>query len=184
MKLKPDNTVVEEAFEKFEDVLDVISAMLNDDYISVSNFARVLNKILDTDRVTASKLNRVLAKAGVIKKVNKKDYNLLHQQGVKASRYVLGDFRFPPYVLGDTRLTTYSKLKYCDDYSFYMFHGYIYLWALEIDVIHEDVTDEMAIKLINLMKRKKYADVNTVKANLKTFQILMKYLFPIGMSLQ
>jgi len=64
-----------------------------------------------------------------------------------------------------------------------MFHGYIYLWALEIDVIHEDVTDEMAIKLINLMKRKKYADVNTVKANLKTFQILMKYLFPIGMSI-
>lgn len=175
MKSKSDiNKAVVQAMEEFEDVLDVICAMLNDDYISVSNFARVLNKILDTDRITASKLNRVLAKDGVIKKVNKKDYDLLHQQGVKASRYVLGD----------TRLTPYSKLKYCDDYSFYMFHGYIYLWALEIDVIHEDVTDEMAIKLINHMKRKKYADVNTVKENLKRFQLIMLNWFPIGISLK
>lgn len=172
MKLKQDNKAIEEAFEKFEDVLDVISAMLNDDYISVSNFARVLNKILDTDRVTASKLNRVLAKVGVIKKVNKKDYDLVHQQGVKASKYILGD----------TRLTPYSKLKYCDNYSFYMFHGSIYLLKLEIDVIHNEVTDEMAIKLIDRMKRKKYVDVNTVKANLKRFQLIMLNWFPIGMS--
>lgn len=175
MKSKSDiNKAIVQAMEKFEDVLDVIYAMLDNDYISVSNFARVLNKILNTDRVTASKLNRVLDKLGVVKKVKKQDYEILHQQGVKASRYLLGD----------TRLTPYSKLKYGDDYSFYMFQGYIYLFALEIDVIHEDVTDEMAIKLINLMKRKKYADVNTVKANLKTFQILMKYQFPIGMSLK
>lgn len=168
METKSDiNKAIVQAMEKFEDVLDVIYAMLDNDYISVSNFARVLNKILNTDRVTASKLNRVLDKLGVVKKVKKQDYELLHQQGVKASRYLLGD----------TRLTPYSKLKYGDDYSFYMFKGYIYLLALEIDVIHEDVTDEMAIKLINLMKRNKYADVNTVKANLKTFQILMKYLF-------
>lgn len=175
MKTKSEiDEAVVQAMEEFEDILDVIYAMLDNDYISVSNFARVLNKILDTDRVTASKLNRVLAKAGVIKKVNKKDYDLLHQQGVKASRYVIGD----------TRLNPYSQLKYCNDYSFYMFHGYIYLVALEIDVIHNEVTDEMAIRLINLMKRKRYVDVNTVKANLNTFQILMKYLFPIGMSLQ
>ena len=172
MKLKPDNKAIEEAFEEFEDVLDVISAMLNDDYISVSNFARVLNKILDTDRVTASKLNRVLAKVGIIKKVNKKDYDQLHQLGVKTSRYVLAD----------TSHTKCFKLKYGNDYSFYMFHGSIYLLKLEIDVVHNEVTDEMAIKLINLMKRKKYADVNTVKANLKRFQLIMLNWFPIGMS--
>lgn len=82
---KPDNKIVVQAMEEFEDILDVIYAMLDDDYISVSNFARVLNKILDTDKVTASKLNRVLAENGVIKKDNNKDYDQLHQQGVKSS---------------------------------------------------------------------------------------------------
>ena len=58
-----------------------------------------------------------------------------------------------------------------------MFKPRVYLVILGIDVLHNDVTDEMAINLIDKMKRKKYADVNTVKANLETFQVLMKYFF-------
>lgn len=168
MKEKSEiNKAVVKAMEEFENVLDVIYAMLNDDYVSVSNIARLLNKILDTDRITASKLNKVLAKLGILKKVEKQDYDLLHQQGLKPSRYLLNDDRLNPY----------SQKRCGDDYSFYIFNGRIYLLALEIDVIHNEVTAEMAIKLINLMRRGKYADVNTVKANLETFQLLMKHIF-------
>lgn len=167
MKEKTDiNKAVVQAMKEFEDVLDVIYAMQDNDYISVSNFARVLNKILDTDRVTASKLNKVLAKVKVIKRVKKQDYDLLYQQGLKPSRYILGNDEFIPY----------SQRKYCDDYSFYMFKPCIYLVILDINVLDEKVTDEMAINLIVLMKRKKYADINTVKERLKAFQTLILYL--------
>ena len=48
MKSKSDiNKAVVQAMEEFEDILDVIYAMLDDDYISLSNIATVLNKILE-----------------------------------------------------------------------------------------------------------------------------------------
>ena len=170
MKTKSEINIIRkavvQAIEKFEDAFDVIAAMVNDDYISVSNFARVLNIIFDTDKITGKKLNRLFAKIGILKRVKKQDYDISHQKGLKPSRYDLA-LDFIPY----------SKLKCGDDYSFYMFKPRVYLVILGIDVLHNDVTDEMAINLIDKMKRKKYADVNTVKANLETFQVLMKYFF-------
>ena len=155
------------AMEKFEDTLDVIYAMLDNDYISVSNIARLINKILDTDRITASKLNRVLCKIGVLDKVKKQDYDLQLQQGQKPSRYRLGNDGF----------ISHSQKKYGDNYSFFMFKPNIYMIALKINVLHDEVTDEMAINLINLFKRKKYVDVKIVRNNLEMFQLLMKHLF-------
>lgn len=161
------NKAVANAMSEFEDVLDVIYAMLDDDYISMSNFARLLNKILGTDRITAVKLNKLLTKFEVFKKMDKGEYEKLQEQGEMPSRYEITD----------DILKDYSKKKYGDDYSFYLFNPYLILELFKIEVKYDEVTDEMVNNLIDLFKRKKYADFGTVKRNLETFQLLMKYIF-------
>ena len=154
---------IEQAVIKFYEVYDIICAMQDNDYISLSNFTKILNIIFDTDRITPNKLNKVLAKAGVIKKMEKQLYDLMQQKGLKPSRYVLNNHK----------LMIYALKKDGTDYSFYMFKPIIYLVALHINVVHEKVTDEMALNLIKCMRREKYSDVNIVKINLQAFQSLL-----------
>ena len=71
------------------------------------------------------------------------------------------------------KLMIYARKKDGTDYSFYMFKPIIYLVALHINVVHEKVTDEMALNLIKCMRREKYSDVNIVKINLQAFQSLL-----------
>ena len=128
------------------------------DYISVSEFAQLLNTILNTSKVNSYLINKILQDNNTIKKMNKKD---IHKS---KNKYIVNSL-----------FQKYCKESIDTNCIFYIWNAN-YLFAVLGINFFQNITKKDAIRLCNFISKYVFEkfDINIIHRNLIFLQMILR----------
>ncbi len=160
----PINNLITSAYRTYADVQNIIDLITDNDYISVSELAKLLCKILDTSDITAKTVNRILSDKHFIIKQYREVFLREKNSGLKPSKYIPA-----------SSFSSYFKKKFCADYSFYLIKFDVLKPLFNLD-FRNTMTQSTAINLCCFIN--KYVstsfDTDTVFLNLIKLRIILQ----------
>ncbi len=160
----PKNNLITSAYRTYADVQNIIDLITDNDYISVSEFAKLLCKILDTSDITARTVNKVLLDKHFIIKQYREVFLREKKSGLKPSKYI-----------PTSSFSSYFKKKFCANYSFYLIKFDVLKPLFNLN-LKTTITKSTAINLCCFIN--KYVstnfDTDTVFLNLIKLRIILQ----------
>lgn len=159
------NDLITSAYQTYADVQHIINIITDNDYISVTELSELLNKVLATTTISPMIINKLLLDKHFITKTKKQQLVGRKKLGLKPSKFI-----------PTLEYVSYSKKRYCNDFSFYLWKFDIMLPLFNIDFKNQlDLTS--AKKLCKVMNKYVFTrfDTNIVFLNLVKLQLILNY---------
>lgn len=153
------------AYEVYEEVLTIIYALADNDYVSASEFAQLINTILSENVVESKHINYILKDNKVIK--NKSKYKLSENKG--ANRYYINENVKQSLI--ERKLFKELQDK---DYKFFVWDGYFLFLLMGLD-FRDSINSKDSLNFCKVMNRyvHKFFDTKLVLYRLELLQIIL-----------
>ena len=162
------NTDYSKAYDLYEKDMLIISIITDDDFISVSEFAQLLNTILNSNFLKGRYINKILTKSGIIEKKTKETIRFQQDLGLKVNKYT-ANVKFK---------NLYKEVPYSSG-KFYIWNAKLLFSLLGID-FRENIDRNVAQNFCKTLKKCTGQTFNPdiVQKNLRYLQIIFcQYIF-------
>jgi hypothetical protein len=160
-----DKNRISSAYITYEQVIDIIDTITDDNFISVTEISKLLSVILNTNKINPKSINKLLLDNNFMIKVDRIIFNESKKKGLKPSKYIPTESS-----------NTYYKKRYYKDISFYIWDFKQIFKIFNID-FKSTLTIDSSIILCKIMGKYSFSrfDIENVFTNLLGLQSILKF---------